>query len=454
MSAQAPPGGPPLHSATMIPRTHPAPATPGDVPSPSDPAVVAGGARPAGAAQGWRSLLLVYAITSTVEAMGVAQVFAFLPFRLSDVGLPDSQVPTFTGLFSSLIFVFGIVLVPFWGVWADKYSRRAVIVRSALVEAVVFAGVALAREPWQLAASLLLVGLQLGNTGVMLAALRDVTPRDRVGTVIALFGATGPLGFALGPVLGGVMIDGLHLPLSDVFWLGSLLSIGVVALLLVGSRDIRPAVAPVGRVLSLARQAVTGVLTDPAVRRIFLIFGVSMLANQMSRPYLPLLVKSLNGGQPNVASAVGLVTGVAVLVGALLSPLAGPLGDRIGFRAVLSGALLGAGVALLGTAAAPSVAVLAGVTVVYSALQAATQAMVFGLVAVEVAPERRSATLNLVLLPLYVAGIVGPTVGAAVTGVGGIPAPFLAGAVVFVIGGAGVAVSLRRARAARSDAVR
>ena len=407
-----------------------------------------GRARPA---QGWRSLLLVYAITSTVEAMGVALVFAFLPIRLAEVGLPDSQVPTFTGLFSSLIFVFGIFLVPFWGVWADKYSRRAVIVRSALVEAVVFAGVAVAREPWQLAASLLLVGFQLGNTGVMLAALRDVTPRDRVGTVTGLFGATGPLGFALGPVLGAFVRDGLQRPLTDAFWLVALLSLGVVVLLLVGSRDIRPAVAPVGSVLGLARRAVSGVFADPAVRRIFLIFGVSILANQMSRPYLPLLVQGLHGGQPNLASAIGLVTGLAVLAGALLSPLAGPLGDRIGFRAVLAGALLGAGVALLGMAAAPSVAILAGVVVVYSGLQAATQAMVFGLVAVEVAPERRSATLNLVLLPLYIAGIIGPTVGAVAAGAGGIPAPFEVAAGVFIVGGAGVAISLRRARAARGE---
>src|SRR5450759_1465731 len=262
---------------------------------------------------------------------------------------------------------------------------------------------------------------------------------------------TGPSAKPSGPVIGGVMIDGLHLPLTDVFWLASLLSISVVALLLVGSRDIRPAVAPVGSAVMLARRAVTGVLADPAVRRIFLIFGVSILANQMSGSYLPLLVEGLHGGQPNLASAIGLVTGVAVLLGALLSPLAGPLGDRIGFRAVLAGALLGAGVALLGMAVAPSVAVLAGVVVVYSALQAATQAMVFGLVAVEVAPERRSATLNLVLLPLYVAGIIGPTVGAVAAGVGGIPAPFVVAAGVFLVGGAGVAVSLRRARAARSE---
>jgi MFS family permease len=162
-------------------------------------------------------------------------------------------------------------------------------------------------------------------------------------------------------------------------------------------------------------------------------------------------VQSLQAGRPNLASAIGLVTGVAVLAGALLSTFAGPLGDRIGFRAVLAGALLGAGLALLGMAGAPSVAALAGVVVIYAAFQAATQAMVFGLVAVEVAPERRSATLNLVLLPLYVAGIIGPTVGAVAAGVGGIPAPFVVAAGVFLVGGTGVALSLWRSRAARGS---
>jgi MFS family permease len=386
----------------------------------------------------------VYGITSTVEALGVAQVFAFLPLRLREVGLPEDQIPTFTGLFTSLIFVFGIVLVPFWGVWADKYSRRAVIVRSAVVEVFVFAGVAMAVEPWQLAASLLLVGLQLGNTGVMLAALRDVTPRHRVGTVTALFGATAPLGFAIGPVLGAFIVDGLGLPLSAVFWSGAALSAGTVVLLLVASREVRPAVVPVGSAVSLARAAIVGVLRDRSVRRLFLIFGVSILANQMSRPYVPLLVEDVNAGAGNLASAIGLVAGTAALVGALISPLAGPLGDRVGFRRVLAVSLLGAGVMLLLMPLAPTVAVLAGIGVGYSALQASTQAMVFGLVAVEVAPERRSATLNLILLPLYVAGIIGPTIGAVAAGLGGIEAPFYAAGLVFLAGGVVVTASLRR----------
>src|SRR6185437_15314126 len=167
-------------------------------------------------------------------------IFALVPSYLRQMGVAQSDRLAFVGLFTALIFVVGMPLVPLWGVWADKYSRKAVIVRSALVEAVVFAGVALSREPWQLALSMLLIGFQLGNTGVMLAGIRDVTPKARLGTTIAIFGASGPIGFAAGPVLAGVLIDGLGWSLPAVFAVSALLSVGTALLVAVGSREVRP----------------------------------------------------------------------------------------------------------------------------------------------------------------------------------------------------------------------
>ena len=82
-----------------------------------------------------------------------------------------------------------------------------------------------------------------------------------------------------------------------------------------------------------------------------------------------------------------------------------------------------------------------------SCLAAATStvsAMVFGLLATEVPADRRSATLNLVYLPLYAAGIVGPAVGAVVVVVGGVPGPFLLGSAVFFVGA--VVIATRAAR--------
>ncbi|HEX5451878.1 MAG TPA: MFS transporter, partial [Candidatus Limnocylindrales bacterium] len=294
----------------------------------------------------WRALLAVFAITSMVEGIGVSQVFALLPSQLSGMGVPDAERLSFVGLFSALVFVVGMPLVPLWGVWADKYSRKAVIARSSIVEAVVFAGMALAREPWQVALVLLLIGFQLGNTGVMLAGIRDVVPHERLGTSIAIFGAAGPVGFALGPVIAGLLIDGAGWSISGVFAVSALLSVGTAALVGLGSVEIRPSVVPQGRVLTLAFGAVRGVLSDPVVRRIFVIYGAAFLANQMSRPYVPVLVETIVGRGPGLASAIGLVAGTAALAGALLSPLGGALGDRIGFRPVLLGSLAIAAVAI------------------------------------------------------------------------------------------------------------
>jgi MFS family permease len=385
-----------------------------------------------------------------VEGLGVSQVFALLPAYLREMGVAEADRLAFVGLFSALVFVIGMPLVPLWGVWADKYSRKAVIVRSALVEAVVFAGVALSREPWQLALSMLLIGFQLGNTGVMLAGIRDVAPTRRLGMTIALFGASGPIGFAVGPILAGILIDGYGWSLSGVFWLSAAFSVGTALLVAFGSKEVRPEVIPTGSVLSLAFGAVRGVLADPSVRRIFMIFGVSYIATQMSRPYIPILVEGLTGPGPGYASAVGLVMGTAALVGALVSPLGGVIGDRIGFRSVLIAALAGAGVALLLMPFVPSVPSLGLLAVVLGMSTATVSAMVFGLLALEVPADRRSATLNLVYLPLYAAGIIGPVVGAGVASVAGSSGPFIVGGAVFLVGALAIAIR-RRASAATAQ---
>ncbi|HLB12983.1 MAG TPA: MFS transporter [Dehalococcoidia bacterium] len=382
----------------------------------------------------WIAALVLFWITSAVESLGVSQVFAFMPIYLEEMGLPEAEVPHWVGLLSSLVFVLGLPLVPLWGVWADKYSRKAVIIRSAVVEAAVFGLVALSRQPWQLAGSLLLVGFQLGNTGVMLSALRDLAPKGRLGTAIALFGSSSPVGFAVGPAIGGWIVDGLNGSLPTVYALSAGLSLATAIMLGVGFREVRPSVVPSGRVIELAYGAIQGVFNDSSTRRLFALFGLAFLARQMSGPFLPILVDQAYGTQAGLASAVALVVGTAALVGGVISAFAGVIGDRVGFRPVLAASLLGGGLALAVMPAASTVPALALTNVAYATLNAAVGAMIFGLLALELPPDRASATLNLVYLPLYISGIVGPSIGAlAVTA--GVPTAFVLSGAVLGLGG-------------------
>jgi MFS family permease len=394
--------------------------------------------------QDWRILLAILAITSCVEGIGVSQIFAFMPSLLKSMGVPEAERLQFVGIFGALIFVVGMPLVPLWGVWADKYSRKAVIVRSSLVEAVVFACIALSREPWQLALSMLLVGLQLGNTGVMLGAIRDAAPTGRIGVALAWFGSAGPIGFAIGPVIGAIVVDSLGWGLPAVFAISAALSVGTAVLVTFGSMEVRPEIIPTGRSVDLAFGALRSVFGDRATRRIFAIFFVSFLAQQISRPYIPVLVSEVNG-PIDEASAIGLVIGAAALVGALFAPVGGWLGDRIGYRWVLCGALVGAGIASLLMTVAPTVLSLAAVALGLAALYAVVAPMVFALLATEVGPERRSQTLNLVYLPLYFGGIVGPILASQVVKLG-LTAPFVLAAIVYLFGGVAVGIQAVRLR--------
>jgi MFS family permease len=137
------------------------------------------------------------------------------------------------------------------------------------------------------------------------------------------------------------------------------------------------------------------------------------------------------------------VAGTAALVGALIAPFGGPVGDRIGFRPVLTTSLLVGGLALLAIPLLPTVAALALAVLVFTAANGLVGAMVFSLLATEVSIERRSQTLNLVYLPLYAAGIIGPIIGAVVSAAGGPSAPFWVGAGVFLVGAVVVALRVR-----------
>ena len=360
----------------------------------------------------WVTLLVLFGIASTIEAGSVSHVFRFLPLYLGTVHVPPAEVPAWTGYLNAAFFLFGLPLVPFWGVWAERYGRVPIIARSAFVEMVVFTVLWLAQNRWEAAFGLLLVGFQLGNTGVMLTALRSVTPHGRVGLAISLFGVTPSLGFALGPTLGGWLVDHGVLNLHTLFAADAVMSLAAGVMLLAFARESPRPPAPGGSAARLALGALRMALTGRVTLIIFGVFGLAYFALQIANPFLPLLVIRLHGGTAGVAGQIGIVFGASALLGALLSPLAGAAGDRYGFRPILAGACVLAAASLGALALAPGLVWLTVSAVALGAASATAISMVFALLATTVPEERRATTLNLVLLPIYFSSVAGAIVGA------------------------------------------
>jgi MFS family permease len=359
---------------------------------------------------GWRRLAIVFAVAGFVETVGFGHYITFLPILVRHLGVPEPDVAITVGFLSAASLFFGLPLVPFWGVWADKYSRKAVVVRSAVVEAALFVTLAFVGQVWQLYLLVPLVGLVLGNTGVMLAELTDRTPRERLGLAISLVAMSGPLGFAVGPAAGGFLVD--RYGVQALFLIDVALTLGVVVMLVLAYHERPDRHRATDPVLRLVGRSLRAIVSSPLARSIFVAYFCLLLGQRFLLPYLALYVEELQG-PAGLATLVGLVAGGYGLASSVGSPLAGGLGDRFGYRRVFVVGVVLAMVCLAAAAVVPGILPFAIVYAGFGVGFAAATGMLFTMLASGLPIDIRSSVLNLSLAPLYVSGVIGSLASAA-----------------------------------------
>lgn len=392
------------------------------------------------AATGWKVTLLLFFITSVVESFGYSHVLAFLPVYLA--GMRVHHATLWVGVLSALTFVVGLPLVPMWGIWAHRHGGKSVIIRSAYVEAVVFALLGFSHHLSGVIVAMSLVGFQLGNTGIMLSSLRRLVPDDRVGSVVSTFSVASLIGMALGPLVGGWLVHATAWTLHDIYYLDAAMSGMTGTMLLVGYRE--SARDHDGAVRESAWRAawssVRFTFNLPVTLLLFGIYGLLMVTRQMVNPYVPVAIEHFYHHPRSVTVAIGAMVGLAALVGAGITIVAGRLGDRIGFTKVLATAFAVSipAAALLGVVR--NLLVFGVVLTVFSAAVSISGAMIFALFSTRIPATHRHTALNLVYLPMYLGGIVGPLMASGLTSLG-VAGPFSGAA---LAAGVGLLVILRK----------
>ena len=367
----------------------------------------------------WRRIVAVYIAVQFAEIFGVSMIYSYLPLALEGTGVPIGDIASLTGIAIAGLFVIGAPQVPIWLAIAELRSRRLVIVRSGLIALAALIAFAVADQAWQLVAATVALGFWLGNTGVMLATIREVAPASERARVISLFSAAAPMGFAAGPLLAAWLIGGLGLTLAAPIAVAALLNGVLIVANVVAIPDVRPEVPQRGSVLQVAKRGIVEVLTDPIARAGYLVLMLAIAGERMLRPALPLRIAEVSIGPdvagmaeplatPGVAGAVGLLIGLTALVGAVAAPaIAFYAFRRVGIARSAGAAFAAGAVAAAALAVAPTLPLLAAAVTVIAAVSALLQAAVFTWLAERVAPARRSAALSLSLFPLYAGNVAG-----------------------------------------------
>ncbi len=241
--------------------------------------------------------------------------------------MPPEEIPRWTGLLAAAPLLVAAPLSPFWGVLADRYSRKVVILRCLLLESVAYTLAALSQDVWQFLGVRFLLGLTFGGNAVILAIMAALVPARWLGLSIGITQMMFPLGNSVGPLLGSGLIAWLGL--RGMFAVNA--GMACTALLLV-TLCYREPPRDHDRSLGLLQRlrAVVGVSwREEPIRFAFGIFALFSGGWTLVTAFIPVLIARVYAGE-NVALAIGLIMAANGAVAGLAAPVAGRLADRVG----------------------------------------------------------------------------------------------------------------------------
>lgn len=364
---------------------------------------------------GWSRTLYAVWFGEILALVGFSSRVPFLPFFLADLGVTDVAGQT---LWSGAINATGAAALaitsPLWGVLADRYGRKPMLMRGLFGGAICVTLMGFATEPWQLLVLRVFEGSMTGTVAAAAALVATSAPRHRMGYALGMVQTAVFAGAAGGPLLGGFIYDWVGA--RAAFWLagGMLLAGGVVVALFATEHFTRVAREPLqergGRWQRL--RASSAFLVSAAMLTLFAAIFVVRMIGMAMQPIIPLFVEQLSPDNPDVATVAGIVLGAAGFTSALAAAYFGRLGDRIGHRRILGASLVMSGVVYLPMAFVSSpwhLAMLQGLLgVAAGGLIPSANALVTHLTP----HDRRGAIFGITAALSGLGGFVGPLLGA------------------------------------------
>jgi multidrug resistance protein len=142
--------------------------------------------------------------TVFVDIVGFGMILPILPGHAAELGGNPTTIGLLVGAYSAI----QLVLAPFWGRISDRFGRRPVLLIGLAGSAVSYALFAVAGHWWVLLASRLLDGGSGATINVGQAYLADATAPESRARAMGKIGAAVGLGFIVGPMLGGITVQG------------------------------------------------------------------------------------------------------------------------------------------------------------------------------------------------------------------------------------------------------
>ncbi len=291
---------------------------------------------------GWKKNLYTTWGAETLVITGFLLVMPFLPYYIQELGIKDlKQVAFWAGILGTATGFMLIISTPLWGILADRFGRKIILVRAMLAACIILFLMGIARNIQQLLILRLMQGLLTGTITSAIALVSSISPRRHAGYSLGIIQTSTFIGASVGPLLGGIAAD--FWGYRNSFFLSSALA-GIALLIVifrVKEKFIRPGAIP-GKEPSRRKRIISMGDHFPLILLMLFLtqFSIFLIA-----PIFPIFVQKIISPSSHLASTAGIILALSGLTSALSAIITGKLRDKIGaYKKIIIPAMLLSGV--------------------------------------------------------------------------------------------------------------
>ncbi len=333
------------------------------------------------------------------------------------------------------------IFTPLWGIIADKYGRKIMLVRANIGSVVLLTLLGLVNSATLYIALRMLQGVLTGTVTAAQTMVSAHTPRHRSGFALGALGSALFLGAAAGSYCGGQFTK--HYGYSNAFFVGAMILLGSIPFVVFGTTEkfVRPERDKNGS----AREPRGGLTKLMFLLPMIAVMGIVAFSGEFDRAYLPLLIQEiferLHGTMDGVSVIRGEIFAITCLLGGISAMVLGHLADRVRPMAIARIALPMCALLMIPQAVATSFTVLYVSRAVLAVCVCCLPVVFQSWIAKNTSPEEQGFVFGWVGSIRALGWAIAPVIsGFVATGVGwhidasfGIRAVFFASSAVFVL---------------------
>ena len=278
----------------------------------------------------WKDNLRIAWFGCFLTGASISLVVPFMPIFVEQLGIEGDQVAFYSGLAISVSAISAAFVSPIWGILADKYGRKPMMIRAGLAMTITMGGLAFVPNVFWLLFLRFLNGVFTGFVPNATALIASQVPKDRSGYALGTLSTGVVAGTLTGPFVGGFIAE--IFGIRNVFLLvGGFLFLAAILTILFIKENFQP--VPKEKALP-TRELFTSVKYPFLLINLFLTSFVIQFAAQSIGPILALYVRDL-GQKENLLFVSGLIVSSMGLSSMMSSGVMGRLGDKVGNHRLL-----------------------------------------------------------------------------------------------------------------------